>query len=228
MPAAFGICFVLEHLAARLSRAPRCRFRRRARTFTMNGSRQARATRRSSRGSPSGSASKRAGLPRPRRSGRIETGGLRLGNAWRTAMTAGHAMVKTSPCSPRGAEGRGRRARSRRRRHRNTRTARLQRGRHRPPHVAVRRRGARQGDEEKGEITEDLDTRCGHRDAADVSQRLPHHRGRGRSADRASDARVLFGDGRQRNILDHTIIAGLGVRLVAMGAKPSNAGADGV
>ena len=90
----------------------------------------------------------RAGRPRPRRQ-RARDRGLRFGRlAHRDDRGPRHGEDAGSHARQ-GQEGGGDRARSRRRRHR-IQERRLQRGRHRPPHVAVRRGGARQGDEEEG------------------------------------------------------------------------------
>ena len=93
----------------------------------------------------------------PRRLGPRDRG-LRLGRlAHRDDRGPRHGEDARSDARQ-GQEGRRRRARSRRGRHR-IQERRLQRGRHRPPHVAVRRCCARQGDEEEGRDRGDLDTK---------------------------------------------------------------------
>ena len=158
----------------------------------------------------------RAGRPRPRRQ-RARDRGLRLGRlAHRDDGGPRHGEDARSHARQ-GQEGRGDRARSRRRRHR-IQERRLQRGRHRPPHVAVRRRGARQGDEEEGRDRRGPRHQGRHRDAADLPERLPYRRGRGRSADRParrSPSYSAMDD--SGNILDHTIVAGQVHGSVAMG-----------
>ena len=90
----------------------------------------------------------RAGRPRPRRQ-RPRDRGLRLGRLAHRDDRGPRHGEDAGGDARQGQEGGGCRARSRRRRHR-IQERRLQRGRHRPPHVAVRRRRARQGDEEEG------------------------------------------------------------------------------
>ena len=99
--------------------------------------------------SPSGSASRPSRSATPTAIQRARDRGLRLGRlAHRDDGGPRHGEDAGSDARQ-GQEGGRDRARSRRRRHR-IQERRLQRGRHRPPHVAVRRRRARQGDEEEG------------------------------------------------------------------------------
>ena len=121
----------------------------------------------------------RAGRPRPRRQ-RTRDRGLCLGRlAHRDDRGPRHGEDARGDARQ-GQEGRGGGAGSRRRRHR-IQERRVQRGRHRPPHVAVRRGGARQGHEEEGRDRGRPRHQGRHRHAAHLPQRLPHRRGRGRS-----------------------------------------------
>ena len=147
----------------------------------------------------------------------------------RTAMTAGHAMVKTLEAMlAKGKKVAADGARSRRRRHR-IQERRLQRGRHRPPHVAVRRGGARQGDEEEGRDRRKTST---PRSVTETPLTFPNgcHIAEVEIDPQTGllDARVLFGDGRQRQHPRPHHRRGPGARLGRHGRRPGDAGADRV
>ena len=130
----------------------------------------------------------RAGRPRPRRFSAHEIAGYASVGS-RTAMTAGHAMVKTLEAML--AKGK------------KVAAAALEAGEGDIEYkngafnvVGTDRRmslfdvAARAKEmKKKGEIERGPRHQGGDRDAADVPERLPHRRGRGRSADRALDAR---------------------------------------
>ena len=80
----------------------------------------------------------------------------------------------------------------------------------------------------KGEIAGGPRHQGGHRDAADLPERLPCRRGRDRSADRPLDARRLLRGGRLRQRARPHDRRGPGARLGRHGRRPGDDGADRV
>ena len=117
----------------------------------------------------------------------------------RTAMTAGHAMVKTLEAMLAKGKTIAATALEAGEGDIEYKNGALQRGRHRPPHVAVRRGGARQGDEEEAARSPRIST---PRSITETPLTFPNgcHIAEVEidPADRAVDARLLFGGRRQR------------------------------
>ena len=133
--------------------------------------------------SPSGSASSRSRSTTGTATPRMEIAGYASVGS-RSAMTVGHAHGQDRRGDAReGQDDRRHRARSRRSRHRISRRRFDVVGTDRRI-AAVRSRRARQGDEEARRDPRRPRHQGHRRDAADLSQRLPHRRGRDRSRDR--------------------------------------------
>ena len=112
-------------------------------------------------------------------------------------------------------------------RHRISRRA-FRRGRDRSQHHPVRSRRPRQGDEEarRNPRRPRHQDQCGN--AADISQRLPHRRGRDRSEDRRDGARGLCRGRRLRPPAQHHDRRGPDPRLHRPGPGPGDDGERGV